>query len=534
MKSKKTNRRQFLSDSKKAVTLASYFYGLDQLLSNFLMSNLAQATTEDKYEYRYVNFLLSGGPPRWYFDQVLNPSGKTGDFKAGGFGTELRKSKNSPGWAPVYKAYKMKFGKQTVYMPPVWRLKSAGTGKSFSSLLDNTLMVRGLNMEINSHIVNRQRTVRPVSSSPSITGLVADRSYLPGGGYGFTSATTTSVFSSPKNQSVIRLNKNNPIPTLIAPFQSKLVGGNDFSMQQSLDLISAYAEERGLASAGLENIQESTLEMFTRDLNKFKDRWSGLVSKYEKIVSAELKAKFPNVTSQANQIKPIEHPYFKLDTNKTPAGNMQSAINGCDVNRVAETFAFVEFALTENLSASLSVDLSGSTMLKAAGRTVTNDQHRIGAINSIIFTSLYYRSILGCTIELKDALETAGIFDKTVLHFASEFSRTPKKDGSGSDHGFKGSSTTIISGMIKEPALIGNIRKQSKDGDTVKKYPGTWGEAAPTIKEGSKKRDIVNDDILNTLSEMLQIREVAVKGISLVKNNSGKVILSGKWELKNV
>ena len=524
-------RRKFLIGTANVAFSTAYIYGLQSLMETCFGLNQALAQTED--EINYLNIQMPGAPPRWYFDQPLNPFNKSGDFTAGLYGTEIRKVGGK--FQPIHIGKKMMFGGQQVYMPPVWNLKSASSGKAFKELLEHTMMIRGVDMEINSHTVNRERVVRPVASQPSITGLVADKSNLPLSASGQMGTRATSAFKSEKGSSVISVNKGNPIPNLIDSFKGRVTKAEDLdiAVTQVMESLDDYAKERGLSSQGGEGQQMSAYEMFDKNLDSFNKKYVGIYKKYQAIVRKEIRAAFPGVTT----VNPISDESVLFSVNRGPVfvkGALNNSIDSkTHINATAQAFAFAEFALTEKLSSSVTVDASGSVMQSVKGvGNVPCDQHFVGGVASVFYTSLYYRAFLGCLMELKVKLEAAGIFDKTLIHIMTEFSRTPKKDGSGADHGFNGSSVTLIGGMIETPGLVGNIRKKTVSNDN-NRYPGTWGEAAP-FNFSTGRRPIVNDDIVNTVCEIVGVKKIAVKGQSLIRKSGEKVSWIKKWEVRNV
>jgi hypothetical protein len=129
-----------------------------------------------------------------------------------------------------------------------------------------------------------------------------------------------------------------------------------------------------------------------------------------------------------------------------------------------------------------------------------------------------YRAILACTNELIASLKASGQFDRTVIHFGAEFSRQPKIIGSGSDHGFKGSSALVVSGMIDKTTVIGNTMD-----DTSSAYLGTWGMAAPhpvANATGSGYAIRIND-VSKTVCGLLGVRTVANNGVYLLQTSGG-------------
>jgi uncharacterized protein (DUF1501 family) len=139
-----------------------------------------------------------------------------------------------------------------------------------------------------------------------------------------------------------------------------------------------------------------------------------------------------------------------------------------------------------------------------------------------------YRGVLGCLTEYVTQLKAKGIFDRTVIHISAEFNRTPKADGTGADHGFMASNTTLISGMVAAPGVVGNIQKASLSNT----YQGTFGVATPYVLDNFNRPIQVND-VARTLSAMLGVDDIVTNGRALLKPENGKWVLR-KPEAKNV
>ncbi len=525
-------RRKLLKGMGHLAMSSSYFYGLQAFIETCMRANLANASAVPS-DLCYVNIQTQGAPPRWMFDQPLNPFNKGQDFNGGEYGTQLKKVGST--FHAFHGDKKVNFGGKDLYLPPIWSLNSAQLGTPLADLLNHTLMIRGIDMEINSHQVNRERMVRPVTSQPSIHGLVADRSSRPIAASGVRGTNGTEAFSSRKGLSIVQVPQNDPVPTLVSAFQGPITKASDlpFEMKEVIESLDEDAFKRGLSSVGSEDQQMAAFEMFEKNIDAFRRDWLAMYNKYKQIISADINAAFPGITT----VNPIgeKQERFRHDrgANDFVIGSYNAKIvAGTRSDLMAQAFAFAEFALKEKLSSSLSVVTAGVTLqgIKDVGN-LTADQHFVGSVTSVFFTSLMYRAFASCLLELTNQLKAESLFDNTVLHVMSEFSRTPKKNGAGSDHGFRGASAMIISGMVKQPGLIGNILKESKSSATRSRYPGTWGEAAPLFQSG---RNLVNDDIIQTLCEMLEIPKIAVKGESLVKKSSGSVTWTRDWEVKNV
>ena len=539
MSLKNKSRRKFLNDAGKFSVATTGFYGLENLLQILFQNAYAQAVDTSPYPYNYVSLMTPNAPPRWYFDQPLNPDNQSSQFIPGGFGTEIKKTGNL--WLPEYNVYKQKFGAGDVYLPPIWKLKSAA-GENFSSLLKEMIMVRGVDMEINSHQLNQERTVRPFSTSTSISGLVGHASSAPTPSIGFTTSRGTNVFRGVGSAAGIAVSPTNPIPGITTPFNvSKVVKKDDldYAITQSLAEMDKNAKLNNYASTGSEVNLDKTYDMFARNLASYQSNYTAIFNKYKTIITQETALEIPGISERSllTSIQPDGSAVFGTAPSKRLNGSNMKAIYeaGNAPTQIASAFAFCEFALIEKLTSSLTLDLGTGTFDKVDGLNMPSDQHFGGAVTSIIFTTTFYRCMLACMLELRKALQAKNIYDKTLFHFSSEFSRTPQKNMAGSDHGFNSASTSFISGMIAPTGggLVGNIHKQSADVKERDLYPGTWGKSAPTKFNDGKSRHIINDDVVSTVCEFMQIPKIGTKGQSLVSNDNGKFSLLVK-EKKNV
>jgi hypothetical protein len=70
------------------------------------------------------------------------------------------------------------------------------------------------------------------------------------------------------------------------------------------------------------------------------------------------------------------------------------------------------------------------------------------------------------------------LWSETVLQITSDFGRITRADGGGSDHGFNQMITSVYSGIIKTPLVIGNIYQTYNNGYGAG-YAGTQGVGAP-------------------------------------------------------
>ncbi|MGZ3688019.1 MAG: hypothetical protein ACXVBW_06955, partial [Bdellovibrionota bacterium] len=229
---------------------------------------------------------------------------------------------------------------------------------------------------------------------------------------------------------------------------------------------------------------------------------------------------------------------------------------------LAKQFALAEFALTEGLSSSIllaSPRERGHTLLgveagisysvadiekkydPAAKRSrfsvrhdakpieikmnVEHDAHTNGWVSNTLVCTLFYRGFSACLIELIDRLKQtplAGgtLFDETVIQYATEYERVPAEDGGGSGHNGSAYVTSLYSGIIPGPMVLGNIRvgRTPDQGHPA----GTLGDAAPV--EGLPNHIINVGNVSSTLSEMLRVPRIVPRAVPLVTVEKGRVV----------
>lgn len=83
MKVNNKSRRKFLNDAGKFSVATTGFYGLENLLQILFQKAIANAAEPTAYDYNYVNLMTPAAPPRWYFDQPLNPANMGAQFIPG-------------------------------------------------------------------------------------------------------------------------------------------------------------------------------------------------------------------------------------------------------------------------------------------------------------------------------------------------------------------------------------------------------------------------------------------------------------------
>lgn len=534
----KSNRRDFLRSAALGIgTLGFSESLLARLFEHLTYKAFAQTLNPNPSGY-YFHITFPGAPPRWMFDLPLTPSGLTSSnfINGGGFGTLFEKSGSTSN--VTYAALKRSVAGKTLYLPPVW---SYSTSKNFDSLLKHTLFIRGMDMEINSHTVSRQRQISPVVGGTSLNGAVADKSdrALP--------AITDGVLQFKSNRGLsptrVSAGASNPISSALAPFaklpssRPHIKGQNLALQEQVLSRIESELLKAGYSENTLGDSYNKAADVIESNVQSLANNYVTVRNKYRNLISEALhpsKGSLPGLFSTSIPVVKTSHT-FSVDSQNLPAaelgiGDLRDMISSSfNISQLAEKFAIMEI-LTDRLSTNFSMGLttpSGLTVSGSRKTGLTHDQHRVGKHVSTLVTTLYYRAVLSCLTEFVDFLQGQGIFDESVIHISAEFNRTPRVDGTGSDHGWQGGNATLISGKFTHPQVIGNIRKQGLG-------LGTWGMGAPYYNDNGVMRPIKVNDVARTITTMLGVADVTTNGSSLLAPSSGGSWVVKKAEAKNV
>lgn len=492
----------------------------------------------------YIHMSFPGGPPRWLFDLPLTPQGLTSNnFKAGLFGTALENTGKITN--AVYKAKAIKLGAKTVHLPPVWQMDLAS--QNFAKILPNTLMIRGMHNRIDSHEISARQQIAPIIGGNTIPGAVADGANRAIPAILDMGMSASGIFKSSKGLAATQIDYSvsggrNPAMNLLMPFKTWFAGravnssGVRPLQDQALAQFDLYAQTHGISETRLSAMYQNAVQLVDENIYGIADQWAPTYQRYLNLVEEALRPQkntLPGIFDQqvytqksaayaldSDEGQFITHPDARdMMTNKTVAPNM------------AENFALAELML-DKLTASMCLGFRGlqdiSTNPAGTVGNITHDQHHIGAVISTMTTTLFYRAFLGCLTEYVGFLKNKNLFDKTILHVASEFSRVPNRIG-GTGHGALCSNATLISGKFQEFNVIGNI-------ETDHKY-GTFGAAAPfAVSEANNafKREIQVNDVARTITFMLGASDVTTNGLILTKPAGAGVWVPTYNEAKNV
>lgn len=552
------NRRNFLLKSAGITSLFATGFPMQSLLS-LIAEGLIQKAHADSNGLKSKNliqFVWAGGPPRWGFDQFLNPfPGDYFDPNTPGVFTRFIEEGDDSNKIYSRGRYETFYSsRHNMNLPWLWKFdlpspSSRGGSRPMQDLLENMMVIRGIDMLQDGHDINQYKLTSPTTGGFSFSGLVSDKSSSPFPCISLFRKDLGLPFRarSGSSQTVFRLHDEgtpNLIEKLMEPFQRGPYSNIDLNkseINEAMDLaISRFKVQRSpenrLVSA-LYSDRENAKKLMSSTIESFIPRWGGLVSKYSSLISNSLFSSgqlisIEGLTDAKLTVKreaEDEYNMWKFWHNVHPRNkdfrtlfNTQTIPPG-----LAETFAMTEFVITSGLTSALTAmpqpiqnysvqDEVGSTSLF---NEYNMDEHFIGPNISLLANSMHYRCFASCLLELISSLKDQKMFDSTVIQIASDFGRMPRLDNVGSDHGWTGGVMSMFSPMIRQPMILGNVYADgSRANSSQFKY--SWGAGA-RVKEINQTINIGHAS--STLCKILGVETTSPNTESLVSVSQTQV-----------
>jgi hypothetical protein len=540
----KINRKEFLS----ILVLSA--------LSPKILADYSEKVEESSLQdmnYILLNFYES--PPRWLFDLPLKAK-KTSKFLP-----SAMISTRYQDHIPVYKTINYK----GIEMPSLLTNEiptTDGSKVKIERIFDNALVIRGCNMNRDGHDSNSKILESAAEGKISLGGAIAKNSnkilsaVSVNGERADIFKTVISSFLTEEGNKASNAEdgKDNLIRNLISLFENK----SEVSEEKLFDSIFSKLNKhiKSKSDYHYKEINKLSKLPFNRIYTEYEDSFK----KYKSLIDKCFKEfEIDNVTNVP--IKGASFPVtFKLNKEKSTSvldylgeyqlcehilieDDIQSVFKTENYDELAHRFALIEVTLIHNISNVLLINLdpiklkeglsvipnkkikshvSGNhiTFKVDPSYTVTkkkyvenysNDGHFIGTHATLIGCSRMYQLFSTCLFEFQSFLKQEDLFNKTLIHITSEFERAPHLNQSGSDHGWKGHTSTLINGRIEDFKVVGAIEPSSSN--TLKNLSCTWGESAYNAGLGRKMR---YGDIVKTISEICKVNSPQ-GGKSLVK-----------------
>lgn len=441
---------------------------------------------------------------------------------------------------------------------------SSGSTVPMSSLMKNMMVIRGVNMLADSHPLNAMKQIQPVTGGPSINALVAQASNRPVPTISdnsttpncFVAAFVTPAYHSPLGIGMMSYNRAVGTDLLTQILHSFDRSGDalpstfmsrrqalDSAIQQGLSSLASFAASSQPGSSSLYASRSNAEALMRSGLTNVSGSYSTLFSKYNSLVKACVTMPRAGVTDAAVPYSALPttatHPTtgqpvqltdglgnrtmsYVNNTGLAPTSNQSSDLrnmitSSLSVGGLAEGFAVAEYMLVQKYSSAVTIGFDYPTGMNyekpmlASGSTAgpatvigngqwVNDEHFTGAATSLVVNSYLFQSVAACLYEFINQLKAAGIWDNTVIQIASEFSRTPKADASGADHGWMANLCTVMSGAIPGPIVVGNTTV-----DTIYGYGGSYGMAGTVNHLDGPTSQLLIGNVASTVTSLLGV-----------------------------
>jgi len=550
------NRKEFLS-------LLLLCAATPKSLANYEDQDNPKRPSATSSEMNYILFSLYESPPRWLFDLPLKPTDKSKFKSSPMIGTEFIDEQVQ------YKTIQH----HGFYLSSLLGNEiptSNGPAVKMKEVLNNALVIRGCNMNKDGHDTNSKVLESSSEGQVSLGGQIASASQRPfkaiavNGNHADLYKGVISSFKTPSGISATNcVDDQNYIKQILDLFKNDREVNSEETIKTFLSSLSEKLKTRdNFHYQKINKISKLPFEKIYKEFETLNAKYNKLIKaahksfKLKNITDTEIRGvKFP-VTFQINEDKstdPLDYlgAYQFLDHILTD-DDLNNIFKEINYELLAQRFALIEISLKfkltnvliinidpfDNLKISQAAPLNsithnidgdkitfsanksmGFTSSKKKNLEFTNDAHYIGTLAALIGYSKIYHLFSTCLFELQSTLRSSGEFNKTLMHITSEFERSPQKNQAGSDHGWQGHTSTLISGKINNFNIIGSIKESSSN--ILKDHFCTWGEAN---YHPGLHREMRYGDIITTIADIFKVKSTE-GGISLVKEDSKGNIL---------
>lgn len=484
-----------------------------QMIISGLVDGLVQKAYAEYYNPALPvrNFILlyfGGGIIRWRWDQPLTPfTADSTVIKPSNDRDHVVINKIGPNGIPIYASTPITRGGVTVNMPHLWSCTiptTMGGEVPMGDLLTNMAMIRGIDVLFGGHVDAQRVHTRPSAAAHSLDGAVADRSSKP---VPAAAGTHSSNFRSLKGNGVVDFDQYSSDPigqvllgfdrsrdNLLSTYNNRRLA-MDVAVNSALSKLGALAKSNMEGSEALYTIRNQAEPLIRSGIGDVAAEFATLKNKYQDLIDRCNPANpaaslIPGVTDTAllpaNATALVDGKKVQIIASGTGLEELTSDIRSMfqhpnannalynrsaktNLDRMASGFAVAEYLIRTGKSSSVTASMGYVTnaYYKTASGVITNgewgfDEHSAGAWTSMMMLSFVYKSLSACLYELIRVLKSTNLpgtsnnlFDETVINIASDFNRSPDYVGF-TGHAPEASSTSIFSGVIKQPYVVGN------------------------------------------------------------------------------
>ncbi len=543
------NRRELLSLMLGAIHASAFLH-----LTSCKKQTSAGLPYSTQYLDHYFQINLFGSPARWTFDLMLNPSGE--DHIDGNQMITTKFINTGGASKPIYQT--TEFKETTV--PYFWSLQAKGEGgKSFkvNQLLDNTLILRGCNMESDGHEVNNRKLIAPVLGKDSLSSFLARKSsrtipflHLVGVGQPLNIAPSAFSSTSGSYSESILIEKKNSLSLLKSLFEkssneplSSPVGMSELNPWQAEYIEDAYEKAKGVLNTSYVAVTSYYQKALLKYNKIIKENFNMDVAGLNDVIDPSSEIHKVIKESKGKYLDPKNRFHLWHLDNFILLEGVSKCFKSAKWEGLAEQFALNQTLLHFKIISSSMIipeKIHNIIFTKAfnmdeweKGKNLENfkkhsqeadfhfdfDGHNCGTAMTLIGSTYAYLALTGCIDSFINFLKTEKIFDKSLIHLVSEFEREPSNTFIGSEHGFNGHTSSFISGAIKEFTVLGNIYKKAPS--TMFPDSGTWGAGAPL--KSLDNRTMAYGNIAASISKVMGIPNVAINNQPLFELKDGVI-----------
>lgn len=518
------SRRRFINYASSAS-----FFGLCQspavALFTTILGGQSQRAWADSLGIQPRNFVditENGAPPRWMFDVFLTPYSSVGFNPSPMVGTKFRSVNGR--YVGVEYATVETHGINAPYMWSHGLPTSDGGYRPMSDLLSNLLCIQGVTTRSAGHGGSQLLNQLPLGALKSTSAMSADASNAPFAAINVNASSFT--FKSTESKTAISLSPvNNMLTSLLDAFRpagSSPFRTNRDSIHAAYDSILPALDDLARAGhPGAESLilnRRAALELASTNFAALDSQWAALLAKYRSLISraiydpTHLLAGVNDAPiGEGGTGDPLMYQIGdQSQLNLHLATDLRSAIDSrTTISNLAECFAFTDYVLRNRLSSSIAFGygLLGPFVRQSDGvarESLVNDQHGTGLYPATYFNILRHRAVAACLMELISQLTANNLFNDTVIRIGGEFTRVPRMDMRGSDHGFTGQRACLYSGAFNGPLIIGNLANDRNLG---------WGSGGPISQ---LNRQLNLNDVAVTIAHCLRVPPPLTSSTSLV------------------
>ncbi|WP_374074010.1 hypothetical protein [Bdellovibrio bacteriovorus] len=524
-------RRGFIASGAVVGAAALVPTPLERLLNVLSSGFIHQAQAEANGtagSRNYINILIAGGPMRYAFDAWMrtNPSDTMLDFNP------MVATKFVSSGGRVVGVENATFNYNGVLVPHMFShsvFNSAGGQRPLTDLLKHMLVIRGFGTGFDGHPFNATVQQAPVGGVSSVLGLAADYSSKTFEAVEWPERGAYGNYASLRGKALNKVT-GSPLYSLLEGFggpQGGRVKGRSLKdrNREAYDLaqarMRAYAQSDFAGSTVLAKNLSNASELMKKGTGNIDGYWGPAVARYKTVIENSMRQSGLLGISDVPMISDGGS-YWGVhvaDGNRRLLLSSDFDLRASIQNMVApgalsEGLALAEYVLKEGLVTSLNLQMGdpANVLLKDAANgvqmahTAIKDMHETGAIPGLLITTAYYRALAAGLLELIDQLKKAKVngvdlWSETVVQVISEFNRSARANGSGSDHGFNQMVTSVYSGAIQNgPFVVGNIAKAGHGGG----YTGTQGIGA-AIEDYNQKGRPTPTMAASTVAALLRV-----------------------------